>query len=106
MNKTKNNVSGLFAAVFALAALANLFMTVVLVRYFFINTSVFDSSQGPFAIMMLFTVFIFCLFSFFLARTYWQSYNGSLKLKWPAIATSFLVVIEMFLLIICLRLVK
>ncbi|MEI7792601.1 MAG: hypothetical protein WCI57_03920 [Candidatus Berkelbacteria bacterium] len=105
MNKTKNNVSGIFALIFALAALANLFLTAVLVRYFFINTGIFDSSQGPFAVMMLFAVFIFCLISVFLTRTYWQSYIGVSPLRWPAYASSVLVLIELFFLLAGLRLI-
>jgi len=105
MKKTKNRIAGVLAGVFLLAALANLFMTAVLVRYFFMNTSVFDSSQGSFAIMMLFTIFIFCLFSAFLTRTYWQAYSGTLVLRWPTYASSAFVLLEIFLLLAGLRLI-
>ena len=106
MKKATNDIYGLLAAIFSLTMLANLAMTIVFVRYFFMHSGVLETAQGPFALLVLFAVFTFTLVSFFLVRTYWQTYNGLISLKWPAIASSSLVAIEMILLIICLRLVK
>jgi hypothetical protein len=106
MKKPTNDIYGFFAALFSLATLANLAMTVVFVRYFFLRSAVLETAQGSFALLVLFTVFAFTLISFFLVHTYWQTYNGLILLKWPAIATSLIVVLEIVLLMACLHQIR